>query len=112
MVNRLRAEEATSRDNLAKLSALNEGLAADKVELHRTIAHLEEKLQHLDSLKNDVEEEKQIIRNELIKTEQAASDLKTQKTSLDTSLGEKRPDYDFVIVFRSILTEICRKNLY
>ena len=45
LVNRLRAEEATSRDNLAKLSALNEGLAADKVELHRTIAHLEEKLQ-------------------------------------------------------------------
>lgn len=37
-------------------------------------------------MKTDVEEEKQIIRNELIKTEQVASDLKTQKTSLDTSL--------------------------
>ena len=78
-VNRLRVEEATSRDNLAKLAALNEGLAADKVELHRTIAHLEEKIQHLDSLKQDVEEEKQIIRHELIKTEQVASDLKTAK---------------------------------
>ena len=86
LVNRLRAEEATSRDNLAKLAALNEGLAADKVELHRTIAHLEEKIQHLDALKADVEDEKQIIRHELIKTEQVASDLKTQKTTLDTSL--------------------------
>ena len=64
------------------MAAINEGLAADKVELHRTIAHLEEKLQHLDTMKQDVEEEKQIIRQELIKTEQVASDLKTQKVSL------------------------------
>lgn len=82
VVNRLRVEEATSRDQIAKMAAINEGLAADKVELHRTIAHLEEKLQHLDTMKQDVEEEKQIIRQELIKTEQVASDLKTQKVSL------------------------------
>ena len=40
----------------------------------------------MDQLKTEVEEEKLIIRQELIKTEQVASDLKGQTATLDTTI--------------------------
>lgn len=36
-LNRLKAEEASTRDSLAKMSALNEGLAQDKTELNQIL---------------------------------------------------------------------------
>ena len=39
-LNKLKTEEATLRDQLAKMQAVNEGLAQDKVELHKVIAEV------------------------------------------------------------------------
>lgn len=40
-MTKLRAEEASLRDSLSKLSALNESLAQDKLELNRLIAQVD-----------------------------------------------------------------------
>ena len=37
-LNKLKTEEASLRDQLAKMQALNEGLAQDKVDLHKVIS--------------------------------------------------------------------------
>lgn len=39
-MTKLRAEEASLRDSLSKMSALNESLAQDKLELNRLIAQV------------------------------------------------------------------------
>jgi len=39
-LNKLKTEEASLRDQLAKMQALNEGLAQDKVDLHKVIAEV------------------------------------------------------------------------
>lgn len=39
-MTKLRAEEASLRDSLSKLSALNESLAQDKLELNRLVAQV------------------------------------------------------------------------
>lgn len=36
-INKLKAEEASLRDSLSKMSSLNEGLAQDKTELNRIL---------------------------------------------------------------------------
>lgn len=40
-LTRLRVEEASLRDSLSKMSALNEGLAQDKAELHRLVIQVQ-----------------------------------------------------------------------
>ena len=41
-INRLRSEEASLRDSLLKMQALNEGLGQDKIELNRIVMQLEQ----------------------------------------------------------------------
>ena len=43
-LNKLKTEEASLRDQLAKMQALNEGLAQDKVDLHKVIAEVKKSL--------------------------------------------------------------------
>ena len=39
-LNKLKTEEASLRDQVAKMQNLNEGLAQDKIELYRVIAEV------------------------------------------------------------------------
>ena len=45
-LNKLKTEEASLRDQLAKMQALNEGLAQDKVDLHKVIAEVRNEKSH------------------------------------------------------------------
>merc|ERR1712228_201090 len=86
MGNKLKTEEASLKDALLKMQALNEGLGQDKIELNRIILQLEADKAGLSGEKSALEQEKSGIREELVRVEQEKMDLDTEKHGLNHTL--------------------------
>ena len=79
-MNRVRSEEASLRDALLKMQALNEGLGQDKIELNKMLMQQEAEKQHLLAEKATVEQEKFGLKEELVRVEQEKQDVENEKS--------------------------------
>ncbi|CAF4135726.1 unnamed protein product, partial [Rotaria sp. Silwood2] len=77
-----RSENATLRDLLCKIQALNEGLAQDKIELNKIILLVEQEKSSIHNEKSDVEQDKTTLRQELVKVEQEKIDVENERDTL------------------------------
>ena len=79
-INKCKVEEASLRDALLKMQALNEGLGQDKIELNKIIMHVEGEKAAILNERSVLEQEKTGIREELVRVEQEKMDLDTEKS--------------------------------
>ena len=79
-VNKVKTEEASLRDALLKMQALNEGLGQDKIELNKIIMQMEAEKAHLLQEKAGVEQEKFGLKEELVRVEQEKQDVENEKS--------------------------------
>ncbi|KAK0137900.1 Rootletin [Merluccius polli] len=84
-LNRLQNQEAALRDSLAKMAALSEGLASDKVELNRLLLQGEGEKAELCERRREAESERTASRGEGARLQQQLGDLGAKKRSLEAS---------------------------
>ncbi|KAI4829341.1 hypothetical protein KUCAC02_023387 [Chaenocephalus aceratus] len=83
----LKNQEAAVKDSLAKMAALSEGLAEDKVELNRIVLQTEGEKTQLGERRREAEAERAAAREETARVQQEMMNLLAEKQALESSRG-------------------------
>ncbi|XP_063747285.1 rootletin [Eleginops maclovinus] len=78
-------QEAAVKDSLAKMAALSEGLAKDKVELNRILLQTEGEKRQLGERRREADTERAAAREETARVQQAMINLLAEKQALESS---------------------------
>ncbi|KAK5930141.1 hypothetical protein CgunFtcFv8_026404 [Champsocephalus gunnari] len=81
----LKNQEAAVKDSLAKMAALSEGLAEDKVELNRILLQTEGEKTQLGERRREAEAERAAAREETARVQQEMMNLLAEKQALESS---------------------------
>ncbi|XP_068447240.1 rootletin isoform X3 [Clinocottus analis] len=84
-LTRLQHQEAALKDSLAKMAALGEGLAKDKVELNRILLQTEGEKTELVGRRREAEMERAVAREETARGQQQMMNLLAEKQALESS---------------------------
>ncbi|XP_034387086.1 rootletin [Cyclopterus lumpus] len=89
-LTRLQHQEAALKDSLAKMAALSEGLAKDKVELNRILLQTEGEKTELGGRRREAEMERAAARVETARGQQEMMNLLAEKQALESSYGHSQ----------------------
>ncbi|KAK1896509.1 Rootletin [Dissostichus eleginoides] len=84
-LTKLKNQEAAVKDSLAKMAALSEGLAKDKVELNRILLQTEGEKTQLGERRREAETERAAAREETARVQQEMMNLLAEKQALESS---------------------------
>ncbi|XP_077390200.1 uncharacterized protein sned1 isoform X5 [Festucalex cinctus] len=93
LVAKLHQQEAGLKDSLAKMVALSEGLAKDKVDLNRLLLQAEAEKSELGDRRREAETERAVAREEVAQLQREKASVLAEKEALQSSqhhLGELR----------------------
>ncbi|TNN74186.1 Rootletin [Liparis tanakae] len=89
-LTRLQHQEAALKDSLAKMAALSEGLAKDKVELNRILLQTEGEKTELGGRRREAEMERAAARVETARAQQDMMNTLSEKQALESSYGHSQ----------------------
>ncbi|XP_049578492.1 rootletin isoform X2 [Syngnathus scovelli] len=85
LLAKMRHQEAELKDSLAKMAALSEGLAKDKVELNRLLLQAEAEKAELGDRHREAEAERALARDEVAQLQREKTDTLMEKEALESS---------------------------